>query len=72
MTEEKLNELCSKYGVVTSCQLKQMGPQFKKAQVAFATKDDCANALQKLYKEDLGDKATIDLYMDTEGRKKEP
>lgn len=65
INEEKFKEICSKYGTITSFLLKDAGPSFKKAQVAYSMKEEAAKAYQELhYVKELGDKVKIDFYVE--------
>eukprot|EP00347_Sterkiella_histriomuscorum_P023838 403333212 len=74
VTEERLKEICSKYGTILQCQLKTSevdGIKYSRgiAEVVFSSKNEASNAIQKLYFEsELGDNINVDFYKLKEGR----
>ncbi|CDW73136.1 UNKNOWN [Stylonychia lemnae] len=74
VTEQRLKEICSKFGNVLDCQLKTYevdGEVRSKgtAQVIFSKKEEASEAIKNLYYEDdLGDKMDVDFFKLKEAR----
>lgn len=74
MTEERLKEICQKFGQVQYVKLKLShlpdGRQAKStASIFYVKKEDAGQAIQKLYYEnELGDNIKIDFYKLKEAR----
>lgn len=75
LTEEELTTICNKHGKVLNCKLHMGNDGFGrtvsqgKAIVTYATTDDAANAMKKLYFEDaLGQYLSVDFYKNRELR----